>query len=418
LHEGVKPDEFGRPRQTPIKKPIVNREVLFGEAFLAEVSKRVLEVIATDEWLDCDAAKDKQARYPFTIRVHRDWLMTPREDLGGRTPRELLHGATDWIEKVTWGQRMRFEDGGPMIAAPDNWDGFETAPMGSQEMCLYFDLCRELLDAAWSFVAERREPSGESSATVPGGSRRAVKIEELAQFLRDVKDDWLSSSFEGGSPPSFIIACDRRKVPRGAGVAIEGISGVQSEQHIDDCDCPICEMMADGMFGVGFARIDGHHLELDDEFAFSMHQTREAWEEQQREFEEMSAEMDRKWAEREAKGETDDPFASAWSGMGDDGPIPGDTGGFMKMAFMVAEIVSELEGLNAPHENIKSLNECFAEYRRSEYDQRAALASALKANLQSLADRFPSLVARSADLQSRIDEAERAFAISDDDFPF
>ncbi|MGB7343852.1 MAG: hypothetical protein WBD20_06550, partial [Pirellulaceae bacterium] len=42
LHEGVKPDEFGRPRQTPIKKPIVNREVLFGEAFLAEVSKRVL----------------------------------------------------------------------------------------------------------------------------------------------------------------------------------------------------------------------------------------------------------------------------------------------------------------------------------------------------------------------------------------
>ncbi len=37
--------------------------------------------------------------------------------------------------------------------------------------------------------------------------------------------------------------------------------------------------MYDGMFGVGFTSIDGHHLELDDEFAFSKCETREEWEE-------------------------------------------------------------------------------------------------------------------------------------------
>ena len=63
---------------------------------------------------------------------------------------------------------------------------------------------------------------------------------------------------------------------RGAGVEIVGMDEQQSEQHAIDCDCPICNMMADGMFGVGFNSIDGHHLELDDEFAFSMHETREA----------------------------------------------------------------------------------------------------------------------------------------------
>ena len=215
-------------------------------------------------------------------------------------------------------------------------------------------------------------------------------------------------------------------MPRGAGVAIDGIDEVQSEQHVADCDCPICEMMSDGMFGVGFTSIDGHHLELDDEFAFSMKETREAWEQQQREYAEFSAEMDRKQAEREAAGETDDPFASAWSGIMDDGPIPGDSpfpgnqGGHLKMAFMIAEIVSELETSNASRDEIKAVNECFANYRRCDDEQRPQRASELKANLQSLSDRYPGLVSKSADLQSRIDEAGRSPTLSDSDldFPF
>ncbi|KAA1260711.1 hypothetical protein LF1_32520 [Rubripirellula obstinata] len=411
LREGVSPDAVNDPRQTPINKPYVDREVLFGDALLADIAARVLQTVQTDAWKESEASGEQQARYPFTISVHRDWLMTPREDLDGRTPRELLHGAQDWSDQVTWGQRMRFEDGGPMVAAPDDWDGFETAPMGSQEMILYFDLCRELIGAAWFWC--------ESEQGTSTRANRDDAANELVGFLRGVRDEWHESPFEGGSPPRFMIECGRRRVPRGAGVTIEGIDAVQTEQHIADCDCPICEMMADGLFGVGFTSLDGHHLDLDDEFAFSIHETREAWEEQQREYAEFNAEMDRKHAEREAAGyfgdEQDDPLASAWSGIQDDRPLPGDAGGHLKMAFMVAEIVSDLERLDASREEIQSLNACFANYRRADEEHLDEEASRLKANLQTLAEHHQELLSKSADLQSRIDEAQRTLATPNDD---
>ncbi len=406
LHELVTADELDQPRQSPIDKPVVNREILFGDVMLMELATRVLETIKSDAWRTSGASDNEQARYPFTVTVHRDWLMTPREDLGGRMPRELLHGATQWSDRVTWGQRIRFENGGPMVAAPRDWDGFATAPMGSQEMCLYFDLCRELINAAWFHVTKPNESP--------------ITVNALSKLLGDVKDNWLESPFQGVSPPSFMIECDRRRVPRGVGVAIEGIDGEESDSHLVDCDCPVCQMMADGVFGVGFTSIDGHHLELDDEFAFSMLATRTAWEEQQKEDAEIQAEMDRRWAKHEANSDAVDPFASAWTGIGDDRPIPGDTSGVLKMAFMVAEVVSELETSDADRDDITSLNECFAHYRRSGADDRRESASELKANLQTLADRYPQLTSRSVDLQSRIDESLRNPAIDENDldFPF
>ncbi len=425
LHEGAMPDLINEPRQSPINKPHVNRDVLYGDEFLSSIAANVLRIVNSDAYRDCDAKTNEQARYPFTLEVHRDWLMTPREDLGGRMPRELLHGAHEWISKVTWGQRLRFEDGTPMVALPGDWADRDVAPMGSQEMCLYFDLCRELIAAGWRFLADGHENSGASSPTGrPCDSRGTTTLDSLTQFLREVKNEWMHAPFEGGSPPSFMIQCDRRRVPRGSGVVIDGIDGVESEQHIADCDCPICEMMADGVFGVGFTSIDGHHLELDDEFAFSMHETREAWEAQQREYEEFSAAMDRKRAESEAASETGDPFASAWSGIGDDdesagdSPFAGQHGGLLKMAFMVAEMVAELETSDAPRDDIQTLNESFAIYRRDEDGQREESGSSLKVVLQLLADRYPNLVSKSADLQSRIDEAARQPSIDDTDCPF
>jgi hypothetical protein len=403
-------EAVSQPRKSPINKPPVDRDVLYGEAFLQFISDRVLDVVNSDPWRDSDAPTHQQARYSFTIQVHRDWLMTPRSDLDGRMPRQLLHGSHSWSEKVTWGQRHRFEDAQVMIALPKDWADPATAPMGSQEMSLYFDLCRELIGASWFWCESDREKLARQD--------RETTLAELKQFLQSVKDDWLNGLFEGGSPPSFIIECDRRRVPRGGGLEIDGIDGVQTEEHIADCDCPICQMMADGMFGTSFTSIDGHHLDMDQEFAFSTVETREEWEQQQRDYEEFNAKFKREQAERDAAGETDDPFGSAWSGINDDGPIPGDSGGHLKMAFMVAEIISELEMTGAPKDEIKSLNECFANYRRSDFGHRSQRAEDFKANLQFLADRYPSLVSKSADLQSRIDDAARRPMFEDDEHPF
>jgi hypothetical protein len=333
--------------------------------------------------------------------------MTPRADLDGKTPREMLHGAIDWIDHLVWAQRMRFEDCGLMIAAPTEVTGFDVAPMGREEVCIYFDLCREIISAGWHWCSESHENGGDD-------------LSELREFLAGVKTDWLRDPFEGGSPPQFILECNRRRVPRGSGVAIEGMDGRQAEQHVADCDCPICEMMADGKFGVGFTGIDGHHLDLDDEFAFSLCETRAEWEEQQGEYEESAAEIDRKCAEKqssESEAETDE-CSSAWNGVVSDEPIPGDAGGHLKLAFLLAEIVTALESLDVPHDDIVELNRRFRQFREADADSRASFAIQLQQYLEDVAANYPDLVSRAADFQSRVDESLRQTSNLSDEFPF
>ena len=60
-----------------------------------------------------------------------------------------------------------------------------------------------------------------------------------------------------------------------------------------------------------FRGFDGHHLDLDDEFAFALCATHEEWEQQQEKYRRFSEEMDAKWRERAAAG--DDPLASVWT---------------------------------------------------------------------------------------------------------
>lgn len=226
------------------------------------------------------------------------------------------------------------------------------------------------------------------------------------------------SPLEGGSPPRFIIECSRRRVPRGAGVAIAGMTEREADRHEIYCDCPICNMMADGTFGPAFAIIDGHHLELDDEFAFSLHETPEEWEEQQREFAELSAYMDRKQTERQARVDTEpDPFGSAWSGSIADDHLPGDPKGHLKLAFMLAEVVGILQTAGASREDLQQLNERFSAFRRCDRAELPICGKQLQEQLEAIARRYPQLVSRLADLQSRIDEQVRS-PTCDDDPPF
>jgi hypothetical protein len=404
-----------QPRQSPIRRPHVRRDILYGEPFLTDIASRIFMVTRGDAWQQA-AGQNRRELHPFTVAIHRDWLMTPRKDLGDRKPRELLHGAIPWIHAVTSGQELRYHRGEPMVAVPNDWEGYDTAPMGSQEMCMYFDLCREVIEAGWYWCQSEREIL---ATTSPESAHP-----KLVSFLRDVKEDWLTRPFEGGSPPNFIIECDRRRVPRGAGVPIEGMDSVESEVHIPDCNCPICAMMADGMFGASFCSIDGHHLESDGEFAFSMHETHEEWEQEQREYDNLSDEFDDPCDDLDAVEDEDterdeDPFASAWTGIKHDSPIPGDRGGYIKMAFMVSEIGMTLENHGASEEEIQELNAAFADYRRSG-TECAESAAKLRAVLQSLSQRYPRLISKSADLQSRIDENARTLASnqSDPDDPF
>ena len=188
--------------------------------------------------------------------------------------------------------------------------------------------------------------------------------------------------------------------------------------HIVDCDCPICDMMASGIFGPGFCHYDGHALEVDDDFAFSMLDTREQWEEQQREDAKRRAEIEADIARRKEAGITaEEEFQSVWNStyLADDG-IPGDTGGHLGTAFLVAELVGALQQEGADQADVDVLNNAFRTYRTAESPQAVqSAADAFKQTLNELADRHEYLVSRSADLQSRIDEQLRAPALNDDD---
>ncbi|MEZ6116708.1 MAG: hypothetical protein R3C28_09060 [Pirellulaceae bacterium] len=415
LLEQVDAATIDRDREVPVKRPEVNREVLFGEPMISDIADRVLQIVRSDRWpsdlvIDVGAGELPQELstrlYALTVEVHRDWLMTPRQDLNGRMPRQCLHGGQEWIERIVSAQRRRFEYCGQMIAAPENVLGYATAPMGLPEMVIYFDLCREVISAAWLWCCSE-EVRWRLAAN--DDCRQ-----DLISFLAETQDMWLAMPFEGGSPPSFIIECSRRRIPRAAGVAIDGMLEQQSEEHFGDCNCPICNMMADGMLGIEFAEVDGHQLELDDEFAFSTHQTREAWDEQQRAFAEFSSQVNHDLSALNQFGESEpDEFASAWKGIMSDEPIPGDISGNMKLAFMLAEIVSELEILPATPQTIRQVNVDFIEFCKSHKDQRHAAAKTLGETLDSLADQFPVLVSRVADLRSRLDEQLRLSAGSD-----
>ena len=409
LTEQTVPNAVKQNRERAWSIPKVNRKVLFGEAMIDDLAARMLRVVQSDPWRSSGAGENKQSRYKFTLQVHREWLMTPREDLNGKFPRQMLHGGFDWIDHLVWAQQIRFQDGGEIVAIPTDVTGYDEAPMGREEIVMYFDLCRELISTGWQWCIENQIGKEDLAAD------RARK-DQLGNYLSVVKQQWLASPFEDGAPPQFIIECSRRRVPHGPGVPIVGIEEPPPVEHMVDCDCPICEMMAEGIFGPCFEGIDGHHLELDDEFAFSLNETREEWEAQQAEFAEISASVDRRIAEREACDELDpDELAPVWSGQLHDGPLPGDSTGHLKLAFMLAEVVGILQTKGAASRDIKQLNEKFTRFRRSDRKSLPMAGRELNEHLEKLAGCHPELISRAADLQSRIVELIRHPEFIEDD---
>ncbi|MFG0290637.1 MAG: hypothetical protein ACF8CQ_20855 [Rhodopirellula sp. JB044] len=423
LHESATPDQVGMTRESEIAVPRTDRDFLFGAPMIVALAEQILKAVSEGR-LPTENKEDRETRnawHALTVEVHVNWLMTPREELSGRCPRSLMHGAHDWSDAVIWGQRQRFESGMPMIAAPDDVIGYDDAPMGREEMIMYFDLCRELIAAAWDWCAAELDLSG-------GEPAKAEQREQLVDFLASVRETWLKEPFEEASPPRFIIECSRRRVPRGSEVPIVGMEDKEGEQHLPDCDCPICDMMGSGLFGVGFTSLAGDSLELDGEFAFSTHEFIEDWQREQDEFREFNEKMNREWAEKEARiaaGESEkDVFASAWSSPMCEERLPGDATGFLKLSFYLTEIIGDLEQANAAKETIQQLNRSFREYRESDGDEQATAKAAMSEMLEDVSATHPELLPKVADFQSQIDEQERARASNADcdgridDYPF
>lgn len=385
------------------------------EFFASEMAKRVRQ---GGDWWERTKQGMKVGKHALSIDIHRRWLMTPRSEFGGRTPREDLHIAKKWIADLASNQRYRIDNKLTPVKLPEAFSGYETAPLGPHEVILYFEACRTLLVSGWMWLLKHME------------LEHSLELEkQLLQAMKEQLETWLHMAQEDGLSPADIIRTERERVPL---VAPE-------DGHDNSCDCPICDAMAAGKFGPSYIFFDGHHLDYEDDFAFSIHGTKKEWEEHQKMFGgggyefDLDDELDEEELDEEDELDEEleddldpssfdansDELAPVWTQSSlSDNPLPGHAGKLLGMAFHVAELGAELQNQartgESPLEAIRGLNMAHREYQRAmqgdeiSADERMINANSFKSTLEKIARDYPKLVSRAADLQSQVDSHLRS----------
>ena len=242
--------------------------------------------------------------------IHARWLMTPRDELRGQSPREILLAKREFIDFDLHTRELQWSlqgEGPPCLAEHSFAHRF--AGFGTHECVVYYDLVRHLL---WNALSCQRFGSGDSSPQIStlmltGADCDNDGIEGELSRLEKIKTNWLENpqpDYDGRTPAN-IIDNERRRLPL----------ALSRREMIIDEDCDTCMMMAnDPTMGPGFWHLDGSHM--DDDFAFSDFLTREEWEAENRRREEFNREFNRRWEERQrriARGEqVDDEFNLDW----------------------------------------------------------------------------------------------------------
>ena len=251
-------DEHRGRRAVP---PLDPRRILYGPALTEFLVKR------------CLSAPDAKAEDPITA-IHESWLMTPRADLLGKSPREVMLAKLDFIafdlQIREWQWSVLGE--GPPPLARDSF-AYLFAGFGTHEWVVYYDLVRCLLSECW------------------GRLQSQERIEATAEIARleGIKAAWLEErqrDFDGRIP-SAIIESERRRIPL----------VMSAKDMIIDEDCDLCQMLGDESlegFGPAFWHLDG--CNMDEGFAFSFCRTREEWEEEERRRKEFDEEFNRNCA--------------------------------------------------------------------------------------------------------------------------
>jgi len=224
-------------------QPYDPRPVLYG---------RVAEFIANE----CRAARGSNKGDPVA-EIHAKWLTTPRNDLRGLPPREVLLMNREHIDEDMWtreAQWSRLKEPAPCLNEQSH--AYRFAGFGTHEIVIYYNLVRMLVTDCWKRIGKKTEIS------IP---------DEIARLER-VKTKWLDSpdTEYGGKSPSDLIEYERIRLP--------WVSSEEDSPYEDDCPC--CQALAKEKFGPGFWHLDGYNM--DDGFAFSLFRTREEWEEEVR----------------------------------------------------------------------------------------------------------------------------------------
>src|SRR5208282_5912317 len=115
---------------------------------------------------------------------------------------------------------------------------------GSHENFMYYDLVRHLIGECWDRIVQPSEDPARAGLFRPDLCR-----EELIDELRQSQEQWLKApceDFMTRTTPADVIALERQRIP----------FGVSGKEAMVDCNCPVCQMMAEDM-GPMFCHFDG-----------------------------------------------------------------------------------------------------------------------------------------------------------------
>ena len=259
-----------RRREDRLKNPAFDaRRILFGEPLVEFIAR------------ECAAAKDSGDEEIFT-EIHAKWLMTAREDLRGKTPREILLEKRDFIDWDLHSRALQwsFTKVCPPALPLDSY-AYLYAGFGTHETVVYYDLFRFLLEAGFENLR----------------AGNSAPLDEEIERLSGLKNEWLDfpQPYFSGRKPAAIIEAERRRMNL----------TMSSHECLIDEDCPLCVAAAEDFDTPMFWHLDG--CNMDDRFEFSFYKTLEEWESEQRRYAEFNREFDEgKWREREPSDFTGD----------------------------------------------------------------------------------------------------------------
>lgn len=377
--------------------------------------------------------------YDTLRQIHVAWMLTPRDDLGGKCPREI---ALDRRGQIEWDLQDRCEEWSRLGRCPpglaESSHAFRYGGFGTHELVKYYDLVRELLWSCWERITELAEAAAPTHSPSAGRRPDCITVGDFLTAevprLEIVREAWLDapdSECHGRTPRSVIVR-ERSRLPE----------GMSSHDAMVDPDCPCCQMMSE-FPGPAFWHLDGS--DMDDDFAFDMyHRTREEWEEEQRKWEEHSRRFNAEWAERKRLGVTDrapngDASNAVWSRsfvVEDTADVPLGIRVFGLGCRLAELIVGLREGSNresTPPEtqgHIDQLNRDFGNLRELLQGPDLSLAAALigpvldrfKETLATVSTARPDLAPQCESLSRDLDKLTEAPSSDcdslEDDIPF
>ncbi|XZE52848.1 hypothetical protein SH139x_004555 [Planctomycetaceae bacterium SH139] len=419
--------------------PSPHREILWGKPLSQFLAQQMVAAVRGERGLAVERLERADTRHELTVAIHKAWLLTSRADLAGRAPRDCLHEARQWLAETIDLQLSKMYAGYAAVPIPAELSSFMRAPLGLHEVVIYFHACRAMLDFGWEKLWQWGQQPAELSES------HWQRLEgSLVDLLREHLQVWLVTEHADLEIPARVIQNERLRIPLPA----------VATQHDFECSCTICSVLAASAPVPKLVELDGHQLEQDQEFAFSLHESRADWEAAKR-----AGELTRPtpapasnrcalqdfisinrsdryprdingslplgsgcgvdvddakgidveegdFSEGDSQSLPDDAF---WQAEERDLGVPPleDRFSHMMLSFRLTEIISVLSSQRRNQADIDALQGSFAAYRVALQPDLAEATRRFQHVLREVSLKHPEIVERTIDLHDRIEECFR-----------